>query len=62
LWVAQLQTAQFITEANFIKLRSAQGANRIRLYLALGGSFDATPAATLLDPGGAPVVAKGEGK
>ncbi|MGB8437607.1 MAG: efflux transporter outer membrane subunit, partial [Burkholderiales bacterium] len=62
LWVAQLQTAQFITEANFIKLRSAQGANRIRLYLTLGGSFDSTPAATLLDPGGAPVVAKGEGK
>ncbi|MCG6877216.1 MAG: TolC family protein, partial [Betaproteobacteria bacterium] len=47
LWVAQLQTAQFITEANFIKLRSTQGANRIRLYLALGGSFDPTPAATL---------------
>jgi outer membrane protein, multidrug efflux system len=47
LWVAQLQSAQFITEANFIKLRSTQGTNRIRLYLALGGSFDATPAATL---------------
>jgi multidrug efflux system outer membrane protein len=63
LWVAQLQTAQLGTAATLIKLRSAQGANRIRLYLALGGSFDATPAATLVTPGGAPpVAANGEGK
>ena len=47
LWVAQLQQAQFATEALVIKLRGTQGANRIRLHLALGGSFDTTPAATL---------------
>jgi len=47
LWVAQLQTAQLATEAVLIKLRSAQGANRIQLHLALGGSFDTAPAATL---------------
>jgi len=47
LWVAQLQAAQLATEANLIKLRGAQRANRVRLYQVLGGSFDATPAATL---------------
>lgn len=50
LWVADLQTAQLANEAAVIKLRGVQGANRIRLYLALGGSFDATPAATLPAP------------
>jgi len=47
LWVAQLQAAQLATEANLIKLRSAQRANRVRLHQVLGGSFDATPAVTL---------------
>jgi len=47
LWVAQLQAAQLATEANLIKLRGAQRANRVRLHQVLGGSFDATPAATL---------------
>jgi len=46
LWVAQLQSEQIATESALIKLRSLQGANRIRLHLALGGSFDASPAAT----------------
>ena len=46
LWVAQLHTAQLITEASVIQLHDAQGANRIRLHLALGGSFDAKPAAS----------------
>ena len=46
LWVAQLQSEQIATQAALIKLRSLQGANRIRLHLALGGSFDASPAAT----------------
>jgi len=41
LWVAQLQTAQLASEANVIKLRGAQRTNRVRLYQALGGSFDA---------------------
>jgi hypothetical protein len=43
--VAQLQTAQIASEGNLIKLRSAQRANRVRLYQVLGGSFDPTPAA-----------------
>ena len=43
LWVAQLQTVQLATEANLIKLRGAQRANRVRLYQVLGGSFDAAP-------------------
>ena len=46
LWVAQLQTAQLATEADLIKLNSAQRANRVRLHQALGGSFDASPATT----------------
>jgi len=50
LWVARLQSEQLATEAFVIKLRGAQGANRIRLHLTLGGSFDATPAATLPAP------------
>ena len=47
LWVAQLQTAQLATELNVIKLRGAQRANRVRLYQALGGSFDAVPPTTV---------------
>jgi NodT family efflux transporter outer membrane factor (OMF) lipoprotein len=39
LWVAELQTAQIATESNLIRLRSAQRANRIRLYQSLGGGF-----------------------
>jgi NodT family efflux transporter outer membrane factor (OMF) lipoprotein len=41
LWVAQLQTAQIASASNVIKLHGAQRANRVRLYQALGGSFDA---------------------
>jgi len=47
LWVAQLQTVQIASMAQVIKLGGAQRANRVRLQLALGGSFDASPAATL---------------
>jgi len=43
LWVAQLQAEQLVAESNFIRLRGAQQANRVRLYQVLGGSFDATP-------------------
>ncbi|MGB5211017.1 MAG: TolC family protein [Gammaproteobacteria bacterium] len=46
LWVSVLQTEQLQAQAAVIQLRSLQGANRIRLYLALGGSFDPTPATT----------------
>ena len=48
LWVAQLQTEQLAANAQVIKLRGTQRANRVRLQLALGGSFDALPAAAQL--------------
>jgi multidrug efflux system outer membrane protein len=44
LSVLQFQTAQLASQAEIIKLRNAQLANRITLHLALGGSFDPTPA------------------
>lgn len=47
LWVSNLQTGQLSTEADLIKLRGLQQANRISLLLALGGSFEASPAATV---------------
>ena len=47
LWVAQLQTVQLATESNLIKLRGAQRTNRVRLYQALGGSFDAAAPTTV---------------
>ena len=43
LWVAELQTAQLASESNLIRLRSAQRANCIRLYQALGGGFGDAP-------------------
>ncbi len=45
LWVAQLQSAALASEADLIKLQSAQRVNRVRLHQVLGGSFDAGPAA-----------------
>jgi outer membrane protein TolC len=47
LWVSNLQSDQLATEAALIKLSVTQRINRIQLYLALGGSFDPSPAATL---------------
>jgi len=47
LWVAQLQSVALGADAQLIKLRSLQRANRVRLHLALGGSFDAAPSAAL---------------
>jgi multidrug efflux system outer membrane protein len=44
LSVLQLQTDQIATQAELIKARNAQLANRINLHLALGGSFDKSPA------------------
>jgi outer membrane protein TolC len=41
LWVSNLQTNQLANEADLIKLRGLERVNRIQLYLALGGSFDA---------------------
>jgi NodT family efflux transporter outer membrane factor (OMF) lipoprotein len=46
LSVLQLQTDQIATQAEMIKARNAQLANRINLHLALGGSFNASPAVT----------------
>lgn len=45
LWVAQLQTAALASEADLIRLQSAQRVNRVRLHQVLGGSFGLSPAA-----------------
>jgi multidrug efflux system outer membrane protein len=45
LSLLQLQEGQITSQADLIKLRNAQLANRINLHLALGGSFDGSPAA-----------------
>jgi len=47
LWVSQLQSVQLASEATLIKLRASQRTNRVQLHLALGGGFDAQPAASL---------------
>ena len=49
LSVLQLQEAQINSQAAVIKLRNAQLANRIQLHLALGGSFDNQPTATVTE-------------
>ena len=45
--VLQLQTDALAVESEAIRLRNAVLANRINLHLALGGSFDSAPAATV---------------
>lgn len=47
LWVSNLQSEQLATEAALIKLSATQRINRIQLYLALGGGFEAAPAPAL---------------
>lgn len=47
LSVLQLQEGEIASRAALITLRNTQLANRINLHLALGGSFDSAPAATL---------------
>ncbi len=47
LSLLQLQEGQIQSQADLIKLRNAQLANRINLHLALGGSFDSSPASTI---------------
>ena len=44
LSVLQLQAGQILSQADLIRLRNTQLANRINLHLALGGSFDSSPA------------------
>jgi outer membrane protein TolC len=44
LSVLQLQESQIQSQAALIDLRNSQLANRINLHLALGGSFDSSPA------------------
>jgi len=46
LSVLQLQAGQIQSQADLIKLRNTQLSNRINLHLALGGSFDSSPART----------------
>jgi outer membrane protein, multidrug efflux system len=46
LSVLQLQAGQIESQADLIKLRNTQLANRINLHLALGGSFDSSPVTT----------------
>jgi outer membrane protein TolC len=41
-----IQSAQLASQSDLVKLQKAQLANRINLHLALGGSFDAKPAAS----------------
>jgi multidrug efflux system outer membrane protein len=47
LSVLQLETGQIQSQAALIKLRNSQLANRINLHLALGGSFDSSPATSV---------------
>ena len=54
LSVLQLQADQIASEANVIKLRNAQLANRINLHLALGGSFESAPAVAVSTAAGPP--------
>lgn len=51
LWVSQLQVQEIAAAATVIKLHNSQGANRIQLYLALGGSFDALPVTETVEMG-----------
>ena len=46
LSVLQLQEGQITSQLDLIKVRNAQLANRISLHLALGDSFDSSPAAS----------------
>ncbi len=48
--MSQLQTEQIAVASNLIKLVGTQMANRIKLQLALGSSFDAAPAAGASPP------------
>ncbi len=45
LWVSRLQAEQLGNQEVVVRARAAQRINRIQLHLALGGSFDARPAA-----------------
>ncbi len=47
LWVTYLKDNQITTEAALIKLRAATHLNHITLLLALGSSFEDTPAVTI---------------
>jgi len=44
LSLLQLQAAQILSQVQVVKMQNARLANRIDLHLALGGSFDRTPA------------------
>ena len=46
----QVQAEQIASQASVVRLQNAQLSNRINLHLALGGSFDAAPAAGAMPP------------
>ena len=50
LSLLQLQGYQIAAEATLIQLQNSQLANRISLYLALGGGFDSAPAVSTASP------------
>jgi multidrug efflux system outer membrane protein len=47
LWVSAMQSAQIANQVNLAQLVASQRVNRVQLHLALGGSFDVTPAVAL---------------
>lgn len=47
LRVSNLQSAQIASDEDLIKMQATQHVNRIVLYLALGGGFDASPATAI---------------
>jgi multidrug efflux system outer membrane protein len=56
LSVLQLQEGQIQSQTYLIKLRNSQLANRINLHLALGGSFDSSPATSTPAASGHPPI------
>ena len=56
LSVLQLQQGQIQSQAELIKLLNMQLANRVNLHLALGGSFDNSPATSTPAAAGHPLI------
>ena len=56
LSVLQLQEGQIQSQAELIKLLNTQLANRVNLHLALGGSFDSSPATSTPAASGYPPI------
>ena len=56
LSVLQLQEGQIQSQVELIKLLNTQLANRVNLHLALGGSFDSSPATSTPAASGHPPI------